>query len=71
MTQINFCLVKNCVFGKSMIFVWQINDDNSGSPISGRVDRASATEAVDSSSIPGGVEPNTKELICTSFLVIV
>ena len=30
-------------------------------PISGRVDRASATKTVDSDSIPGRVKPKTKE----------
>ena len=71
MTQINFCLVKNYVLGKSMIFVWQFNNDNSSSPISDRVDRASPTEAINSDSIPGLVEPNTKKLVLTTFLVIV
>ena len=36
-------------------------------PISGRVDRASATEAVDSGSIPGQVKPNTTKIGIYSF----
>ena len=36
-------------------------------PISGRVDRASATEAVDSSSIPGQVKPKTIKIGIHSF----
>ena len=36
-------------------------------PISGRVDRASATEAVDSGSIPGRVKPNTIKIGLHSF----
>ena len=38
-------------------------------PISGRVDRASATEAVDSDSIPGRVKPKTIKLEFTAFLL--
>ena len=37
-------------------------------PISGRVDRASATEAVDSSSIPGQVKTKTIKIGIHSFL---
>ena len=40
-----------------MIFVWQINNDNSVSPISGRMDRASTTKAVNSGMDSGRVEP--------------
>ena len=36
-------------------------------PISGRVDRASATEAVDSGSIPGRVKPKTTKIGIHSF----
>ena len=36
-------------------------------PISGRVDRASATEAVDSGSISGRVKPNTIKINIHSF----
>ena len=36
-------------------------------PISGRVDRASATEAVDSGSIPGRVKPKTIKTGIHSF----
>ena len=36
-------------------------------PISGRVDRASATEAVDSGSIPGWVKPKTIKIGIHSF----
>ena len=36
-------------------------------PISGRVNRASATEAVDSGSIPGGVKPKTIKIGIHSF----
>ena len=36
-------------------------------PISGRVDRASATEAVDSGSIPGRVKPKTIKIGIHSF----
>ena len=36
-------------------------------PISGRVDRASATEAVDSGSIPGRVIPKTIKIGIHSF----
>ena len=36
-------------------------------PISGRVDRASATEAVDSGSIPGRVKPKTIRISIHSF----
>ena len=36
-------------------------------PISGRVDRASATEAVDSGSIPGRFKPKTIKIIIQSF----
>ena len=38
-------------------------------PISGRVDKASATEAVDSDSIPGRVKPKTIKLEFTAFLL--
>ena len=34
---------------------------------SGRVDRASATDAVDSGSIPGQVKPKTREIGIHSF----
>ena len=36
-------------------------------PFSGRVDRASATEAVDSGSIPGRVKPKTIKIGIHSF----
>ena len=36
-------------------------------PISGRVDRASATEAVDTGSIPGRVKPKTIKIGIHSF----
>ena len=36
-------------------------------PISGRVDRASATEAVDSGSIPSRVKPKTVKIGIHSF----
>ena len=36
-------------------------------PINGRVDRASATEAVDSGSIPGRVKPKTIKIGIHSF----
>ena len=36
-------------------------------PISGRVDRASVTEAVDLGSIPGRVKPKTKKKLIHSF----
>ena len=36
-------------------------------PISGRVDRASSTEAVDSGLIPGRVKPKTKKIGIHSF----
>ena len=36
-------------------------------PISGRVDRASATEAVDTGSIPGRVKPKTIKIDIHSF----
>ena len=36
-------------------------------PISGRVDRASATEAVDSGAIPGRVKPKTTRISIHSF----
>ena len=36
-------------------------------PISGRVDRASATETVDSGSIPGRVKPKTIQIGIHSF----
>ena len=36
-------------------------------PISGRVDRASATKAVDSGSIPGRVKPKTIKIGIHSF----
>ena len=36
-------------------------------PIRGRVDRASATEAVDSGSIPGRVKPKTIKIGIHSF----
>ena len=38
-------------------------------PISGRVDKASATEAVDTGSIPGRVKPKTIKLVFTAFLL--
>ena len=38
-------------------------------PIGSRVDRVSATETVDSGSIPGRVKPKTKKLILTAFLL--
>ena len=38
-------------------------------PISGRVDRASATEAVDTGSIPGRVKPKTIKLVFTASLL--
>ena len=41
----------------------QLSDE----PISGRVDRASATEAVDSSSIPDRVKPKTIKIGIHSF----
>ena len=37
--------------------------------MSGPVDRASATETVDSSSIPGRVKPKTKKIGIHSFLL--
>ena len=37
--------------------------------ISGRMDRASATEAVDSGSIPGRVKPTTVKLVLTASLL--
>ena len=40
------------------VFRWKVEVTSSKS-ISGRVDRASATEAVDSGSIPGRVKPKT------------
>ena len=36
-------------------------------PISGRVDRASATETIDSGSIPGRVKPKTIKIVIHSF----
>ena len=39
-------------------------------PISGRVDRASVTEAVDSSSIPGRVKTNTIKFGIHSFSAV-
>ena len=42
-------------------------DRASDKPISGRVDRASATEAVDSGSIPGRVIPKTIKIGIHSF----
>ena len=36
-------------------------------PISGRMERASATEAVDLGSIPGRVKPKTKKIGIHSF----
>ena len=42
------CLILSCTYGKYGL-----------QPISGRVDRASATEAVDTGSIPGRVKPKT------------
>ena len=41
--------------------------DDSFQPISGRVDRASATEAVDSGSAPGLVKPKTIKIGIHSF----
>ena len=38
-------------------------------PISGRVDRASVTETIDSGSIPGWVKPKTIKLVFTAFLL--
>ena len=38
-------------------------------PISGRVDRASATEAVDTGSIPGRVKPKTIKIGTTDSLL--
>ena len=38
-------------------------------PISGRVDRASATETVDSGSIPGRVKPRTVKFVFTASLL--
>ena len=38
-------------------------------PISGRVDRASATDSVDSGSIPGRVKPKTLKLVFTASLL--
>ena len=38
-------------------------------PISGRVDRASATEAVDMGLIPGWVKPKTLKSVFTAFLL--
>ena len=54
---------------------WQFSYDDSINviflrcliPISGRVDRASATEAVDSGSIPGRVKPKTIKIGIHSF----
>ena len=40
---------------------------NEFKPISGRVDRASATEAVDTGSIPGRVKPKTIKIGIHSF----
>ena len=37
----------------------KVKNPNRQEPISGRVDRASATETVDSGSIPGQVKPKT------------
>ena len=36
-------------------------------PISGRVDRATASETVDSGSIPGRVKPKTRKIGIPSF----
>ena len=45
----------------------QPNAGNMFKPISGRVDRASATEAVDLASIPGRVKPKTRKIGIHSF----
>ena len=42
-------------------------NSTASSPISGRVDRASATEAVDTDSIPGRVKPKTIKTGIHSF----
>ena len=39
-------------------------------PISGRVNRASATEPVDLGAIPGGVKPKTTKIGIRSFLAL-
>ena len=50
------------VFKKGVFRIFQGID-----PISGRVDRASATEVVDSGSIPGRVKPKTIKIGIHSF----
>ena len=49
------------------LFCIHSTTDRCTRPISGRVDRASATEAVDSGSIPGRVKPKTIKIGIHSF----
>ena len=53
--------------GDSKIFNTNILVKLAIKPISGRVDRASATEAIDSGSIPGQVKPKTIKIGIHSF----
>ena len=43
------------------------NENENEKPISGRVDKASATEAVDSGSIPGRVKTKIIKIVIHSF----
>ena len=45
----------------------KLNESKSNEPVGGRVDRASATDTVDSGSIPGRVKPKTIKIGIHSF----
>ena len=55
----HFAYLKRCSMARS--------SDSNITPISGRVDRASATEAVDTGLIPGRVKPKTIKIGVHSF----
>ena len=52
-----------------MVYFTRQKKRHSFEPISGRVERATATEAVDSGSIPGRVKPKIIKIGIYSFLL--
>ena len=52
---------------RNVIVAVLIDNSSNSKPISGRVDRASATETVDLGSIPGRVKPKTIKIVIHSF----
>ena len=52
---------------RNVIVAVLIDNSSNSKPISGRVDRASATETVDLGSIPGRAKPKTIKIVIHSF----